>query len=110
MQKALNMLGLCARAGKIVTGEKMTEKAVKNGSGLLVIMDGGISDTGRKSVTDACAYKKVAYFTVGKGALGSAIGKDNRMALAVTDKGFAERIAYLLRESTSDTGVQENNG
>ncbi len=104
MTKALNMLGLCARAGKLTSGERPTEQAIKKDGCFLAVIDEAISDVGRKSITDACAYRNVPFVTIGENELGAAIGKSGRMAAAVTDKGFAQRIAELVRETHLDTG------
>ena len=36
--KVLNLIGLAQKAGKVVSGEFMTEKAVKTGEAALVIL------------------------------------------------------------------------
>ncbi|MGI6172298.1 MAG: L7Ae/L30e/S12e/Gadd45 family ribosomal protein [Christensenellales bacterium] len=105
MKKVLNMLGLCARAGKLMSGERSTEQAIKKGGCFLAVIDGAISAVGKKSITDACAYRNVPFVALGENELGPAIGKSGRMAAAVTDEGFARRIAELVRETHSDTGV-----
>ena len=110
MTKFYGLLGLCARAGKIVSGEKNVETLVKQGGAEMVLVDGGISETGMKSVTDACRYVGITWFVTGPGELGPAIGKPGRMTAAVTEKGFAQRLAVLARDTQSDAGVHEGNG
>jgi ribosomal protein L7Ae-like RNA K-turn-binding protein len=99
MTKAMNMLGLCARAGKIVSGEKAVDEAVKKGGAFLVLVDGAISETGKKALDDACRFRNVERIVTPEGELGRAIGRPGRMAVAVTEKGFAEHIALLARET-----------
>ena len=43
MERALNMLGLCARARKLITGEKAVIQAVRGGGCCLVALDGAAS-------------------------------------------------------------------
>ena len=100
MNKALNMLGLCARAGRLVSGAQGVEIAVKAGKAYLVLIDGGASQETKKSIMDACAYRKVDAEIIEEQALGNAIGKPGRMVAAVTDESFANRIRQLLKENS----------
>ena len=99
MKRALNMLGLCMRAGKLVTGEKASVQAVRAGSAHAVILDAGAAKNAEKAVTDACAWRKVPLIRAPEGALGAAIGKPGRMVAAITDEAFARRILELAKES-----------
>lgn len=99
MERALGMLGLCARAGQLKSGASMCEQAIKRGGAQLLLMDAGASDRSKKDLKDACAYASVPMIELPEGALGRAIGKDGRMATCVMDKGFADRISALLRPS-----------
>ena len=53
-QKVLNMIGLATKAGKTVSGEFSTEKAVKTGKAWLVIVSEEASDNTRKMFTNMC--------------------------------------------------------
>lgn len=90
--KFLNLMGLCMRAGRLVSGEDACIKAIRSGSAHLVILDGGASANARKALTDACAYRSVPMLETGEGELGAAVGKPNRKAVAVTDAGFARAL------------------
>ena len=96
-KRILNLIGLATRAGKTVSGEFSTEKAVKSGSACLVIVSEEASENTRKLFTDKCTYYKVpiCYFG-GKGELGHAMGKEMRASLAVTDEGFAKAIVKQM--------------
>lgn len=93
--RALNMLGLCARARKLITGEKAVAQAVRDGACFLALLDGNVAKNGDKAVTQACATCEVPLLRTAPGALGNAIGKPGRMAVAVTDPGMARRIIEL---------------
>ena len=54
--KALAMIGLAQKAGKIVSGEFATEKAVKTGKAALVIVAGDASENTKKMFTNMCAF------------------------------------------------------
>lgn len=47
-QKILNLIGLATKAGKIGSGEFMTEKSVKSGKASLVIVSEEASDNTKK--------------------------------------------------------------
>ena len=95
MNRMLNMLGLCARAGKLVTGEKACIQAVRAGSAFAVALDGAASDNAVKAVGRACESHGVSLVRTGPLELGDAIGKPPVMAAAVTDEGMASRIVEL---------------
>lgn len=97
--RALNMLGLCARAGKIVTGEKAVVQAIRAGSCHVALLDGGVAPNGEKAVRQACDTHGVPLLRTESGALGRAIGRPNRMAAAVTDEGMAKRLLQLCESS-----------
>ena len=57
--KALSMLGIATKAGKTVTGEFSTEKAVKEGSAYLVVVAGDASNNTKKKFRNMCDYYQV---------------------------------------------------
>lgn len=91
------MIGLATKAGKIVSGEFSTEKAVKSGRASVVIVSEEASDNTRKMFTNMCTYYKVPIYIFGnKGELGSAMGKEMRASLAILDEGFAKAVAQQM--------------
>lgn len=89
----LRMAGLAMKAGRVVSGEFMTESAVKSGGAYLVIIAQDVSENTRKKFRNMCEYYKVPlreYAT--KDELGHSLGKEFRASLAVTDEGFAQAI------------------
>ena len=95
MDRMLNMLGLCARAGKLVTGEKACVQAVRAGGVCAMLLDGAASENAVKAVTQACRTHGVPLVRTGAFELGDAIGKPGRMAVGVTDGKMATRIIEL---------------
>ena len=92
MNRARNMLGLCARAGRLVSGEKACIQAIRSGGVRAVVLDAAAAKNAVKSVTDACRSHSVPLVIAPEGALGDAIGKPGRMVAAVTAPGMAEQI------------------
>lgn len=95
--KALSMLGLAQKAGKVVSGEFSTEKAVKSGKAFLVVVAADSSDNTKKMFEDMCRYYDVPiYYYSDKETLGHCIGKQFRASLAVIDEGFSRQIIKHL--------------
>lgn len=90
---ALSMLGLAAKAGKVASGEFMTENAVKSGGAALVIVAEDASENTKKKFKNMCEYYKVPVRIHGiKEELGHFTGKAFRASLAITDKGLAQAV------------------
>lgn len=91
--KILGMIGLAKKAGRLVSGEFMTEEVIKDGAAQLVIIASDVSENTRKKFTNSCSYYHVPIREYSdKETLGHAIGKEFRASLAVTDKGLAQAI------------------
>ncbi len=100
--KVFAMIGLATKAGRTVSGEFATEKAVKTGKAFLVIVSEEASDNTKKMFRNMCAYYHVPFYTYGsKTDLGHAMGKEFRASMAVTEEGFAKSIEKRLQEILS---------
>lgn len=96
-KKILNLLGLATKAGKIASGEFMTEKSVKDGRACLVLVSEEASDNTRKMFLNMCTYYKVPIYLFGKKEeLGHAMGKEMRASLAVLDAGFSKALVKQI--------------
>ena len=93
----LSLLGIAKRGGFVVSGEFATEKAVKTGAAMLVIIAADASDNTRKKFTDKCTFYEVPiYFYGSKEELGHALGCEVRTSVAVTDEGLANALIRKL--------------
>ncbi|PTX58622.1 LSU ribosomal protein L7AE [Melghirimyces profundicolus] len=91
MDKVHQMLGMAMRAGKVVSGEEQVVSAIRSGAASLVFLSDDAASNARKKITDKCTHYRVPLVTVGsREALGRAIGKPERVTVAVTDPGFAD--------------------
>lgn len=98
--KLLGLLGLAARARKIITGEQLVIKEIRSGKAKLVLIANDASHNSRKKIEDKCKYYNVEYYFFGdRYQLGHAIGKETRIAIAILDSGFAKKISSLLNEN-----------
>ena len=97
LSKALSLVSLAMKAGKIASGEFCTEKEVKTGIAALVIVAEDASENTKKKFQNMCEFYEVPiYFYGDKDTLGHAMGKEFRASLAVTDHGFAKGIIKHL--------------
>ena len=60
--KALSLLGLATKAGKVASGEFCTEKEVKSGRAALVIVAGDASENTKKRFRNMCSFYKVPIY------------------------------------------------
>ncbi len=60
--KALSMIGLATKAGKIASGEFCTEKEVKTGRACLVIVADDASDNTKKKFQNMCEFYEVPIY------------------------------------------------
>lgn len=98
--KILSLLGLAMKAGKVASGEFMTEKAVKTGKGYLAVVAEDASDNTKKKFSNMCDFYEVPLIELGtKEELGRCIGKEFRASLAVTDENFTKAILQHLESS-----------
>ncbi|MCM3713235.1 YlxQ family RNA-binding protein [Alkalihalobacillus oceani] len=90
-------LGLAARARKLVTGEELVLKEVRRGSVRLILLSADAAEQTKKKVLDKCSYYNVPVRLVAdRRTLGQAIGKAERVVIALTDEGFAKKMTALL--------------
>ena len=99
--KIYSLLGLAMKAGKVVSGEFATDKSIKEGTAMLVLVSGDASDNTKKKFSNSCEFYEVPRFFFGtKDELGHAIGKEFRSSCAITDKSLAEAFLKSLREDS----------
>jgi ribosomal protein L7Ae-like RNA K-turn-binding protein len=97
MNQIEQMLGLAMRARKVITGEELVVKAVRQGQVQLVILANDASDNTKKKLTNKCASYEVPLVVYGeRDALGAALGKEQRVVVGITDLGFAKKIHQLI--------------
>ena len=100
---SLNMLGMATKAGKTVSGEFATQKAIKEGKAKLVIVAEDASDNTKKMFTDKCTYYNIPIFVKGTmDELGRMTGHEKRASVAVTDNGFKDILINKLKDTIGD--------
>ena len=95
-EKLANLLGLAQRAGRIISGEELTVKAIQEGKAHLVFLAQDAAPNLSKKITDKSRYYQVEVSTVFSTLeLSIAVGK-SRKVLAVTDAGFTKKMRSLM--------------
>ncbi len=99
IDRALNMISMAMKAGRLVSGEFACEQAIKEGSGVLCIVAKDASDNTKKSFSNSCDFYEVQYIEYGtKESLGHAIGKEYRASIVVCDDNLAKSITNQIGE------------
>ena len=73
--KALSMIGLATKAGKVASGEFCTEKEVKSGRACLVIVADDASDNTKKKFQNMCDLSGSDLFLQRQRDIGACNGK-----------------------------------
>ncbi|MFC0524180.1 YlxQ family RNA-binding protein [Pontibacillus salicampi] len=100
MSNYLNLLGLAFRAGKCTLGEEAIVRDIQRKRAYLVLIAQDTGASTKKKLEDKCRYYDIPNRVVDhRDTLSNAIGKTGRVAVAITDRGFANKIKSLLDES-----------
>lgn len=111
MNKFLSSLGMAMRAGKLITGDEIVLKAVRKGEAQLVIIAGDASPNTKKKFRDKCStYGVQLAEAFDRDQLGKAIGKPERVVLAVTDAKFGKMIAGHLSQNSEVDHIEQTTG
>lgn len=103
MDRLLGTLGLCMKAGKLVTGEDSVLKAIRGNKAKVVILAKDASANTAKRMTNAATFYNVplvVYST--KADIGAALGKNIRAVAAVLDEGFGAKIIKTVGEAQTE--------
>ena len=106
----LQLLGLCAKAGKLVVGTPLICTALSKGSKgktpLLVVEAADSSANTHKRITDRCAYYGIRHLRISADCqtLAHRIGKGDAAvaAVGVTDAHLAEAILASANENETE--------
>ena len=105
-ERALGLMGLAVRAGRVIFGTPMVCDAMRAGKKIWLVAEAkDSSENTHKRITDRCAYYGVTHtrLDVGTEALAHALGKSGDLAVvAITDRGMAQSILNLLCPSQGD--------
>jgi len=93
MNKALQNLGLCKRANKLISGEEQVLERIKKNTTSLVLLASDAGNNTKKRVTDKASTYHVEIINIyTTDELNQAIGTKNRKVIAITDSNFVKLI------------------
>lgn len=104
-----SLLGLCQKAGKLVSGSMLCERVIKSGKAHLTIVSSDAAHNTKKKFDDLCNYYNVKIISASsKELLGHAIGKKSRTVVAILDNGFKQMLLDENDVEKSSAGVVNN--
>lgn len=97
--RLLNFLGICKRAGALLSGAETVEKAVEENKALLALYASDVSENSLKRVLKAAQDRQVPARRLPrtKEELSFALGKHCGI-VCVTDAGFQKKILTMMDE------------
>lgn len=104
--KFLFMLGLCRRAGKLITGTDLVTKSLPSKKTYLVIYTSDASANTEKKITDKCKFYGVECIKtpLSSSIVSDAIGKSGSVcSLGITDVNFASELKSLNGDLSRDS-------
>ena len=108
LNKIYNLIGLAQRAGKISSGTDIVSRNLSSGRGILLIVAADASTEVKKKLLYICEKRKITSIILGdKITLGQCIGKGQRVALTINDRGFAQAIIKEVRQSNDGLDIVE---
>lgn len=95
--KVLGMLGISAKAGKVVSGNDATIEDIERHRVKLVIVAENASDKTKKNMKFVCNKYKIPIFEFGEiDEISKTIGKSNKAIIGVKSRDLSEAIVRLI--------------
>lgn len=95
--KIYQLIGICQKARKLVSGEFPCKQAVLSNRACLVIVAEDASENTKKLFKDKCIYRKIQCIFWGKKEkLGNILGKEQRAVIAILDKNLALKLSEMI--------------
>ncbi|MDP3447458.1 MAG: ribosomal L7Ae/L30e/S12e/Gadd45 family protein [Eubacteriales bacterium] len=98
--KLNNAIGFAMKAGRLKSGDYVTEKLLRAKNAKIALIDTTASDNTKDKYRDICKYSAIELIEVEE--LGRWIGKPGRMVAAVTDESFAQMIRRALEQNKTE--------
>lgn len=112
--KICGLLGLCKKAGKLISGTDMVLEAVRSSKRkpFLVLLSEDASANTLKKVRNCCSFydAKLIKLSIDGETLARCVGKTGTIALvAIIDKGFADALEKQLSAKSEFMEEREEN-
>jgi len=100
VNKALGLIGLAQKAGKVKAGEYLSMKALKEGMAYLFVIASDTSEKAKARLQSACrVFECQAVIYGSKEELGHAIGAQSKSVICLTDQGFSKALLKILEQT-----------
>lgn len=108
MNSKLNSaIGFAMKAGKLKSGDYVTEKLLRAKGAKIALIDSTASDNTKDKYRDICNYTGIRLIEIEE--LGRWIGKPGRMVAAVTDDAFHQMILRALEPTKTDVSTEKTS-
>ena len=97
--KLSSAIGFAMKAGRLKSGDFVTEKLLRAKNAKIALIDTTASDNTKEKYRTICANSEIELVEVEE--LGRWIGKPGRMVAAVTDTAFTQMIKRALAQDES---------
>lgn len=99
-------LGIAKKAGKLITGDELCGKMLKEGKAKLIIIAKDASGNTKKKFSDMCKHRNVFFEYFGeKEELGRSLGKGDTAAICINDTGISKKLKELISDFSLKPGV-----
>ena len=102
------LLGLAARAGKLISGSDAVEIGLRRDKGFLLVLAKDMAENGAEKLRRLAAAHSIEVISIGtREDMGHWTGKFERVAILIADKGFADRLLELYKLQ-KETDIEAN--
>lgn len=96
------MVGLCAKAGRMVYGAQACMAGIKKGKIKMLLIEDAASQNTKKDFMDACAYYNVPVIVnESPRRIGEAAGKPANMVFGIVCPEFSKRLMEIHQDTIS---------
>jgi ribosomal protein L7Ae-like RNA K-turn-binding protein len=96
-QRLLDLIGLAARAGRLVSGTDAVRQGVREGKVMLVLLAADASPTQHDKLRPLLEARSIRYhLLLSREQMGAAIGRAPVAAVGLTDAGFSRQARALI--------------
>ncbi|NMA66717.1 MAG: 50S ribosomal protein L7ae [Clostridiaceae bacterium] len=104
--KVYSFIGLARKAGSVIVGEALSEKAIKQRKAYLVLIALDASENTAKKVKTALFNSNIPVLRFGtKEKLGQILGKSFISVLSITDKGFSNKLQEMIDDINNNNST-----
>lgn len=97
------MLGLCRRAGKVISGDTAVRNSITKNEAKLLVIACDAADRSKVDFMQLAKQKNIpVFFYASKNELGILLGKAPRTVAAITDEQLARGIAGAMERGEAD--------